>query len=489
MRPVRGRAATVFVGVGLLAAGGCGNRPLDLRDASRTRADGGMVADGAAAAGADGGARRGWTFVEAFERKVDILFVVDDSNGMMPLQQKLISNFPVFTQVLEGLPQGLPDVHIGVISTNLGAGRFELPGCPLGGDRGALQARPRGPCTASGLDPGQTFIADGGGRRNYSGTIEDVFACIAPLGQDGCGFEHPLAAVARALGADGAPPPPENAGFLRANALLSIIVIAKQDDCSAPPDSTLFDPSSRLASDPLGPLTPFRCNEYGHLCDGAPPPRTHAAAFADGACVPAEANGRLTPVGDFARQLKSVKADPSRVLVAVVAGLPDPYGVDMVAPGIAGDPSQWPSVEHACLESSGEFADPGVRLGAFAGGFGRTGVHLTICAPSFAPALQQVAQMVGTTTGPFCVDARLRLFQGQPDCTAVEQHIDENGQAIDSTAIPACADTGDVPPCWRLFDGNAMNCPGARNLAVLPRAGPPPTAGTTITLSCAIASD
>jgi hypothetical protein len=481
----------VLLVVGLpLAAGGCDNRPLDVRGGSRPRADGGSGVDAAAPeAGADGGARRGWTFVEAVERNIDILFVVDDSSGMLALQRKLISNFPVFTQVLEGLPLGLPDVHIGVISTNLGAGQFALPGCPLGGDRGALQARPRGTCAASGLDPGQTFISDGGGRRNHSGTIEDVFACIAPLGQDGCDFEHPLASVVRALGADGAPPPPENAGFLRANALLSVIVIAKQDDCSVPPDSALFDPSSRLVSDPLGPLTSFRCNEYGHLCDGAPPPRTHAAAFADGACVPAEAAGKLTPVGDLVRQLKSVKADPSRILVAVVAGLPDPYGVDMVAPGIAGDPNQWPSVEHACMENSGELADPGVRLGAFAGGFGPTGLHLTICAPSFSPALQQVAEMVASVPGPFCVDARLRLFQGQPDCTAVEQHIDENGHAIDSTAIPACADTGDVPPCWRLFDGNAMACQGARLLAVMHLPGQAPTPGTTLTLSCAIASD
>ena len=46
----------------------------------------------------------------------------------------------------------------------------------------------------------------------------------------------------------GQSPPLENAGFLRRNATLAIVLITNEDDCSAPPDSALFDSSSQLVS-------------------------------------------------------------------------------------------------------------------------------------------------------------------------------------------------------------------------------------------------
>jgi hypothetical protein len=43
-----------------------------------------------------------------------------------------------------------------------------------------------------------------------------VFACIANLRQSGCGFEHQLRSIVRALGADaGVLAPDKNACFLR----------------------------------------------------------------------------------------------------------------------------------------------------------------------------------------------------------------------------------------------------------------------------------
>jgi hypothetical protein len=41
---------------------------------------------------------------------------------------------------------------------------------------------------------------------------------VAQLGAGGCGFGQPLAALDRALGADGQPPLAANAGFLRPDA-------------------------------------------------------------------------------------------------------------------------------------------------------------------------------------------------------------------------------------------------------------------------------
>ena len=57
-------------------------------------------------------------FQQTLNREIDILFMIDDSPSMLPLQAKLLANFPVFMNVLKNLPMGLPDVHIAVVSQN-----------------------------------------------------------------------------------------------------------------------------------------------------------------------------------------------------------------------------------------------------------------------------------------------------------------------------------------------------------------------------------
>src|ERR1700712_2487111 len=54
-------------------------------------------------------------------RDVDILFVVDDSPSMLDKQANLAANFPNFINVLNTIQGGLPDVHIGVVTSDLGA--------------------------------------------------------------------------------------------------------------------------------------------------------------------------------------------------------------------------------------------------------------------------------------------------------------------------------------------------------------------------------
>jgi hypothetical protein len=282
-------------------------------------------------------------------RDIDIVFMIDDSSSMTPLQNKLAANFPVFMNVLKGLPRGLPNVHIGVVSSSMGAGRNPtVDHCPQGGDRGVFHAAPLGAtCPKGSLNPGQSFISNVNGVINYTGDIADVFSCIAPLGDGGCGFEHQFASVLRALGADGQPPPPENAGFLRPNAYLMVILITNEDDCSAPPDSALFDSSSTLVSDALGPLQSYRCNEFGHACGGHAPPRTPAGPTdLTGTCTSAE-DGPLVRVADVVAALKKLKADPSKVIVSAIAGPPDPYVVDVV-PSEPPDVSMWPVIDHSC---------------------------------------------------------------------------------------------------------------------------------------------
>jgi hypothetical protein len=62
-------------------------------------------------------------------RNIDILFVVDNSGSMIEEQASWRHNFPAFINVLNTIEGGLPDVHIGVISTNVGTGGVNIGGC------------------------------------------------------------------------------------------------------------------------------------------------------------------------------------------------------------------------------------------------------------------------------------------------------------------------------------------------------------------------
>src|SRR5688572_6560767 len=53
-------------------------------------------------------------------RDLDLLFVVDDSASMADKQNNLAINLPNFINVLSTLEGGLPNVHMGVVTTDMG---------------------------------------------------------------------------------------------------------------------------------------------------------------------------------------------------------------------------------------------------------------------------------------------------------------------------------------------------------------------------------
>ncbi|HXI58845.1 MAG TPA: hypothetical protein VNO55_22415, partial [Polyangia bacterium] len=242
-------------------------------------------------------------FDNQINRNVDILFMVDDSPSMRPLQAKLAANFPAFVNVLSGLPGGLPNLHVAVVSSSMGAGpQAPVAQCPVGGDAGQFQTAPRVAGCTTGLPASEHFLSSVDGVTNFTGDMVTAFSCMAQLGDQGCGFEHQFASVLRAL-EPGPNLPPTNQGFLRPEAYLAIILLTNEDDCSAPPDSNLFDTASQMVSDPLGPLNSFRCNEFGHLCNGTKPPRTPANLSG---CTSAE-DGRLLKMSDVIDRTKALK--------------------------------------------------------------------------------------------------------------------------------------------------------------------------------------
>jgi hypothetical protein len=437
-------------------------------------------------------------FQQAINRNIDIVFMVDDSSSMAPIQMKLTAQFPAFMDVLKNLPGGLPNVHIGVVSSSMGAGRNpSIDHCPQGGDAGVFHIKPLGAtCGLGMLNPGQNFIINVNGQPNYTGDISNVFSCIAQLGDGGCGFEHQFESVLRALGADGAPPPPQNANFLRADAYLAIVLITNEDDCSAPPNSDLFDSSSATVSDPLGPLQSYRCNEFGHLCGGKAPPRQPPGEVdLSGTCVSAE-DGRLLKVADVVTAMKRLKTDPSKVLVAAIAGPKDPYKVNIGPSQVKGDPSMWPYVEHSCTqpEPGGmiTYADPSVRIQQWVDAFGQNGVFEDMCAPDFKLALQKIAETIGKKIGSPCVTGQVldtdgNVWKGttQPDCTVVDHQTNAAGTVVDSTLMPCPLGMTTGPTaCWHLDPGGAA-CPNAAAMG-FNRPGAAPTTDLNSSVSCSV---
>jgi hypothetical protein len=422
------------------------------------------------------------TFQATLNRKLDILFMVDNSQSMASLQTKLITQFPVFMNVLKALPSGdgsgtgLPDIHVGVISSDTGPGKYDLSDrhCAFGGDQGRFQTLPRLPCATSPLLANQNFLSASMNQqvKNYNGDITDAFSCIAALGDQGCGFEGQLKSVRWALDPLG-PASDTNGMFLRAEAFLAVILITNEDDCSVPDDSDLVDPTSQGISN-YGPLVSYRCNEFGHLCNinGTlqPPPRTGVINNIPG-CVSNEppatpagtAPGKLVHVADEVAFLKGLKQDPNQIFVAAITGQVTPYSIGPDPTSPTGDQS----VLHSCTQATAgmpEYADPAVRIQQWVEAFGNHGLVQTICAPNFSQSLTAIAKELSTLLGPQCignnlVDTNVLTPGIDPQCQMTDQYINDQSKMI-STALVSCASNGNTPPCWSL-DVDPVKCPGA----------------------------
>lgn len=201
-------------------------------------------------------------------RQIDILFVIDSSPAMTPHLARLADNYPRYMQVLETLEGGLPDVHIGVVTSDLGDP--SAAGCTATGDNGSLQTT----ANVTGAFISDRPKIDGTREKNYTGAIADVFTQLATRGDQGCTVQQPLEAAKRALSN-----PPANAGFLRDDAYLAIVFISATDEPSAivEPYTQFFkgvktDPTKVIVTAVIGPSDPIDA-----AC--AAQPATHLHSF------------------------------------------------------------------------------------------------------------------------------------------------------------------------------------------------------------------
>ncbi len=456
------------------------------------------------------------TFTQKIDNNLDILFMIDNSSSMASMQEKLYTQLPNFMNILTSLPTP-PNLHVAVVSSDMGApgDAAGSDGCTTAGDMGIFQNTARSDsaimatCDTTTLQNGAYYISDVAGMTNFTNPmgIGSVFQCIALLGQMGCGFEHQLASIDRALGSDQPQgtnpdgtaipnPPSQNVGFLRADAYLGIVLLTNEDDCSGAPGSEAFSlgdggNGSQNLENPtgLGPLANYRCNERDHLCQDPAssnptgfilPPLTPPADAQGNASAPTldlkacKDNDQgigpplLTRVSQFVSDIKALKSDPdSQILVAAITAPAAPYTVQWVPPVGAspGTPSGelWPQVEHSCGPSGdssvnpettmyttdGSFGDPGVRISQFVNSF-TDSVLASICDKDYSQSMAEIAMKLGALIQPPCITEKIQNdSQGQPQCSVIENLTDSMGNETHN-AIPNCNENGNAAPCWTL---------------------------------------
>ncbi|MBW2460417.1 MAG: hypothetical protein JRH11_02140 [Deltaproteobacteria bacterium] len=331
------------------------------------------------------------------ELMVDMLFVVDSSGSMSEEQRALAREFPRMVRMLatgdvdeDGRPEFEPvtDLRVAVITTELATGDIDVPGCTpsrLDGDDGILRRHGyfwREECVRD-YPPFLEFHAGAAGAERF---VHD-FSCVAQVGTTGCGYEQPLEAALKALTPstsditfldgtghrDG-----ENAGFVRDDAILAVLVITDEDDCSVA-DPGLFDlESERYPYDPMAPSP--RCFAYPEA---------------------------LTSTDRYIEGFQRFKeGDPDSFFFAAITGVPpdmvaEPASIDYDAlradprMQLRLDPSNPERLAAACDVVGIGYAEPAIRILGVAEGLGDSATVRSICDATFTEALTGITAQLG----------------------------------------------------------------------------------------------
>lgn len=341
---------------------------------------------------------------------VDLLFVIDDAGSMAEKQASFAAALPGLTRALltgdldgDGTPDARPldSLQIGVVTTDMGVGGHTVPTCGHGdfGRDGILQTRGRTElpgCRASypavlAFDPANSPEASG---------VE--LACVTNVGTSGCGLEQQLEAALKALTparptewtADGYAPPRffrdtpghadgANDGLVRRDSLLGVVILSDEDDCA------LLDPDLMMLDHPRYGATDLNLRCFVH------PEAVH-------------------PVARYVAGLAGLRRQPSRLLYAVLAGVPvdlepSPDGpVDwdrLVGPEDVRDPRMVERLDPAlpsrlvpsCNVPGRGIAFPPVRLVEVARDLEARGARVvvgSVCQDSYAAPMEAIARRI-----------------------------------------------------------------------------------------------
>jgi hypothetical protein len=497
-------------------------------------------------------------------RQLDLVFMIDNSPSMAPKQAKLQAQFHNLLTALKDPTDGtLPDLRVAIIDSDLGTnGAYSSGSCgpktlPDGtvsnyGDLGRFQMIGAQACGVT--DSKALWLEYAKGQPiNYTGDINNVFACLAGnLGTLGCGEEHQLQAFEFALVAKGIGNETQQA-MLRPNAYLGLVFLSDEDDCSAASNDGMFGELSTLS----GESASLRCSTRAYACNGtnltsAPPGYPTTAAFQSdfGSCTartdacPDALDGTqgtdtsvptsCSPLRDFVRmadEIKGLKSDPeNQILVAGIFGWPlggnmgsaEPVKFALRANPNTADTAHteiydyWPlcyDPGHRPVnadpqtgfdaDAAGWGAGPGLRESAFIDQFGANGLKFSICETDYSGAMSQIGNAIVIHLQNLCVDYKLldkdpNTPGVQADCRVAYRTPQANGTYLESPdSLPQCS-AGATPDtissdCWTLVNDTAK-CPGLGQLVNVVRtraeiSAGPLAPGTKIDMQCLTCTD
>jgi hypothetical protein len=344
---------------------------------------------------------------------LDILFVIDDSSSMADKQDAFSG---ALATLVEGIA-GTANIHLGVVSSDLGtsAGGGGTPGPNIGviGNGGCSGFGKEGKLLGgANLNDGNFLRLYRNGTFNFNATLRQTVTNMTKLGAGGCGFEQQLGAMRAALDNNA-----NNAGFLRENANLAVVVLTDEDDCTA------SDPSLYAATNQqLGNLDSFRCFREGVECA-----ENVLQIGTKTQCRPRASSAFVTDVTPYREFLVGLKKNEARrVVFAPIVGDPTKVAVEMR--NITGTPQL--AVAHACDFTTAigtAVADPGIRLDALARSMSR-GVTSSIC----EPVLPKYAAAVNKLVNDTCLETTLPPAS---DCIVVDHLSDGITEQVPFTIV------------------------------------------------------
>ena len=175
-------------------------------------------------------------------KKVDLLFVIDNSGSMADEQINLVASFPAFIDEIQTQLEDTEGYHIGVITSDL----YVF-------DQGCLQEGAMVTATG-GADSSAAVCGPYAEGQRYMTELDDLdqtFSCAAQVGTGGDGNERPMQTMQAALSDGMNAPGGCNEGFLRDDALLVIVVITDEED-DHEVDGCLQEPQSGSNGEPAG---------------------------------------------------------------------------------------------------------------------------------------------------------------------------------------------------------------------------------------------
>jgi len=158
-------------------------------------------------------------------RKVDYLFVIDNSASMLTYQNELVDSFDVFIDGVEQTQASLESVHLGVVTTDAYSGNIDNPDSSCLALGGLITETHGHNSSDTQCGP----YAEGHGYMTERDDLAVTFPCAAQVGTTGNNEEHPLEALTSAV-IDLDMPGLCNDGFIRDDALLVVVIVSDEDD-------------------------------------------------------------------------------------------------------------------------------------------------------------------------------------------------------------------------------------------------------------------